>query len=155
MNIIERRVDRVTAELVENALRILEEQGPMEALNFMVDAGLPTEVAYRVTASPAFQRGSSETVVNFVGEKMEKPDVQMTNSHAHQYRGYLVEVGLKNRTVTGLYIGSYLITDHQGDAVAYGDTPNMPSADMADRVAMSLALATVDSVIRQEGTLSS
>jgi hypothetical protein len=50
------RADAATAARVEDALKIVEEDGIHPALEFMQRAGVPREIALRVLCAPQFHR---------------------------------------------------------------------------------------------------
>jgi hypothetical protein len=50
------RADATTAARVEDALKIVREDGIHPALEFMQQAGIPREVALRVLCAPQFHR---------------------------------------------------------------------------------------------------
>lgn len=50
------RADATTAARVEDALKIVEEDGIHPALEYMQRAGVPREIALRVLCSPQFHR---------------------------------------------------------------------------------------------------
>lgn len=73
----------------------------------------------------------------------------MIGSHAHHYRGYMVEIGI-HRMLVNTCSGGYLITHPVMGVAGYGETPLMPNKEMAEKVALSLALAAVDEKLRGE-----
>lgn len=50
------RADATTAARVDDALKIVEEDGIHPALEFMQRAGVPREIALRVLCAPQFHR---------------------------------------------------------------------------------------------------
>ncbi len=73
----------------------------------------------------------------------------MQSSIAHHYRGYLVEVGTACTQFGEKFCGEYLVTGPGGEVVGEGETPVMLTVEMAEKVALSLALVAVDKKLRE------
>lgn len=72
----------------------------------------------------------------------------MTDTTVHEYRGYRVAILASAVTNPTGFTGSYLITASDGSQIAAATTPIVLDKDMADRVALSIALASVDQFLR-------
>lgn len=73
----------------------------------------------------------------------------MVTLRAHPYRSYMVEVAIHS-IAPDQYCGGYMFSTTDGEVAGFGDTPLMPSNEMAEKVALSLALAAVDEKLRGE-----
>lgn len=76
----------------------------------------------------------------------------MENYHSHEYKDYVVEISTKRLANESGFTGTYRIIDSTGALVNTSTTPILLSAEMADKVTLSLGLGWVDEVLKQEGT---
>lgn len=60
MTATDRRTHSSASQIVKNALEMAQWDGIGLAIDYMVDSGIPTCVAYRVMTDPAYQRHQSD-----------------------------------------------------------------------------------------------
>lgn len=72
----------------------------------------------------------------------------MSDFNLHEYKGYQVEIRAITVAVPAGVTGCYRISNANGSQLAEATTPIMLDKDMADRVALSIALACIDKHLR-------
>ncbi|MYM26414.1 hypothetical protein GTP46_27685 [Duganella sp. FT135W] len=73
----------------------------------------------------------------------------MFSLKVHKYRGYQVKISFSRSFPTDKFSAGYQIVDSDNTVVGHGQTQTVPSEELAEQLAISLAFEAVDTVLRK------